>query len=174
MYILKGLSLLIAGSLLSTAVLAQSAVPQPAIAAETDLKPVAAKAINNTIPAPGARIVAETPPELLKMEEQREKAMKLQMEKIPEAAALAPQPTVSPAAADFSMQEAKKIQAVALDAAPPQQPNLTEEQKATMQGKKITKPIVIDQTTGATESKLTPIPVKPITAKPILAPTIEN
>jgi hypothetical protein len=162
---IKCFSLLIAGSLLSTAVLAQNAA---APVAELDVKPVVAKPVaNKNIPAPGTRVVAvEQPVDALKAPAQPQ-AIKTEA---------APNDLVQPSpiqAAEVLPINAEPV-AMQIPDVSAKQAKMTEQQKATMAGKGI-RPKSIDQTSGATESKLTPVaPLKPLVAPVAAEPVKEN
>jgi hypothetical protein len=160
---IKCFSLLIAGTLLSTAALAQN-VTTPI--AEVDAKPVVAKPIASNTPAPGTRIVPVEPVHAIKATQQPQ-AFKMDA---------APNDLAAPKPLQTTEIMPAKVDAVALPIPDvnAMQAKMTEQQKATMAGKTV-RPKTIDQTTGVTEGKLTPTTAKPImAAEPVIAPIVEN
>jgi hypothetical protein len=164
---IKCFSLIIASTFLSTAVFSQNVVVTPV--AELDAKPVAVKPIANNIPAPGTRVVATEPLNVIAPTPQL-KPVPLQTSE--NAVLVAPSPLNR---VDDATIQPQKLEAKAIPSAnaTQMQAKMTEEMKATMAGKTV-RPKTIDQTTGATESKLTPTNSIPLKVAPVVAPVIEN
>lgn len=164
---IKCFSLLIAGSFFSTAILAQN-TPTTVAVGELDLKPVLAKPTGSNIPAPGTRVEAVEPVDALKSTAQP-KTLKM---------ATTPNNFVQPSPTQVTeiMPIKAETEALQIPDVSVKQAKLTAQQKETMTGKAV-RPKTIDQSTGATESKLMPaITIKPIEGiKPVLAPdVVEN